>query len=336
MRSEDERQAMRNEDEMHRVVRYEVGDTTYLSRTLRDQADLIVQDGEFPFNELPEHLLRELYERGRWFSLGISRTEELPGLQRLCRMIDEGRVSYVLHQPVDGDQDVSLNDYLVGGASSEVRAQKPIFLAIEMSGNFLLSLEGESRQNGVCRLSFDRVHDLVVCGELQVDRLPLLLLEAARMEMARVTSVFAEAFRRSRKSRPRRGVLIHRILAGTGHDQVYVVSAVVPELLTGSGFRVESGGNVNDAVFELDWRTLDTDMMASLVVYSEMTGGEVPVMTGVQFRRDRTYKTLREMVSSVLYGKTEGFFAFSATPWVASPVMAALRKIASDGAGGSA
>lgn len=123
---------------------------------------------------------------------------------------------------------------------------------------------------------------------------------------------------------------IYRVLAGAGCGEVYVVSAGVPKPLTEAGLRVEPGGNVHDAVFELDWKTLDTDMMAALVVYSELTGDEVPIMSGILFRRDRTYDALRRTVSNGLYGDPSGFFAFSTTPWVASPVMDEIRKIEDD------
>lgn len=313
------------------TVRFEHGSAAYSGRGWRELSELVSQDKEFPFEGLPEATLTRLYEHGQWWSdfavLGR------PGVRLLQEMLSDGRLPYVLHQQM-GDDDLSggyvaLGDFLLGGVESAERSGERLYLDIGYGCSVPLWYGGAP-----LALQCRHVYDLVVSGELEVERFPPLLLGMARRERADLLSIFAEAFRSSGGAGE--GVCLHRVAEG-----VYVVSRVPGALpfLRSLGLRVEEGGNLSHAVQEMGLGNgRDTALMADLVVCSGILGDETSILRAVDAapecgepRRasDIQLRMMAEFNSEA--GGGDGFFLFceDSSSAEASAFMGLVRRAVS-------
>lgn len=78
-------------------MRLVAGEKTYLGADWRELAELVSQDGDFPFHELPEASLVRLYEAGRWWNK-MEEARRRPGACRLLRQVEEGEVPILLYK----------------------------------------------------------------------------------------------------------------------------------------------------------------------------------------------------------------------------------------------
>lgn len=314
-------------------VRFEHGSAAYLGDSWGELAGLVSWDEDFPFDGLPEATLTRLYEHGCWWS--DSAVLGRPGVRRLMEMVSDGRLPYVLHQQVDGD-DVALEDFLLGGMESAERSGGFLYLDIGYGCSVPLWYGGAA-----LALQCRHVYDLVVSGELEVERFSPLLLGMVRRARADLLSFFSEAFRSSGGAGE--GVCLHGVADCEGRACAYVVSRVPGALpfLRSLGLRVKEGGNLSSAVREmgLGEEGHEMVMMADLVMYSGILGDGAAVQGAVDAAPEcgepRCASDIQRRVMGEFYseagGEEEGFFLFcgDSTDAGASAVMDLVREAVS-------
>lgn len=308
-------------------MRFEHGDTTYLGEGWAGFSELVSWDEDFPFGELSESDLTRLYEAGRWWS--DSGVRERPGVRGFLGRIEVGERPYLLVQDLrSGNCEVRLEDYLLRDAPSSERGAR--FVMVETGHKtFELWYGGDTFAQDNALLLCERAHEWVEIKRLEAGRFPPLLLEVARGARSILLRDLVEVSRG--QSSGGTGVRIHRV---SGEEEVYVVARRPESFLNPLGLQIEPGGGSLSSGFHSlglgGEGSRDAEMLAYLVVFSELLGDEAPIMRyheHVKFNAG--LDALSGVVSGEFFpvpGRGDGAFLFSATPEITSRVMGLVRE----------
>lgn len=307
------------------MVRFEFGDTAYLVEGWAGFSELVSWDGDFPFGELSESDLTRLYEAGRWWS--GTEVRGRPGVRGFLMGVEAGERPYLLVQDLKGgDCEVRLEDYLLRDAPSSERGAG--FVMVETGRKpFAFWYGGDTFAQNHGLLLCKHAHEWIEIKRLEAGRLPSLLLEVAREVRSILLRDLVEVSRG--QSSGGTGVRIHRV---SGEEEVYVVARRPESFLNPLGLRVEPGGGfLSCGLHSLGYEgSKDAEMLAYLIVISELLGDEAPIMRYYEHSKfSAGLDALSGVVSGEFFsipGQEDGAFLFSATPETTSRVMGLVRE----------